>query len=673
MDFMKYNIDFEIFGTIIILVIISFFKLKFDRQTEGEKSFMRLAYIVLIAQVTDMASAVTISIGGPKLALFNLLFDTFFFAVEVYMALFFIEYVLISIYKKLFKKYRVALIVFGSVHTLFLILNMFYGFYFRFDFTTGDYIHEDWYYILYAVPGSLALYALIMLIRHRKKFSTKQWISVVSFVLFSVIGLVLQGTLIPNIYLSFGLVTIAFLMIVFSLETPDYRKLIQTMEELEEAKKDAEEARKEAERANRVKSDFLANMSHEIRTPINSIMGFDEIILRESDDKDIIQYASNIKLSGQTLLALINDILDFSKIESGKMEIIPAIYNLKRLIADLILMVTPRAEEKGLKIRCEIDGMLPSLLRGDDVRLRQIITNLLTNAVKYTQEGEVALCMYLVEEIGGAEESGDDPSAEGLKAGSASQSPYLGESRADTRKAKIKVAVMDTGIGIRKEDQKELFSAFKRVDEKKNRNIEGTGLGLAICVSLIELMGSELVLESEYGEGSVFSFILEQEVINETPVGQFDIAKEESLRKVEITQENFTAPDARILVVDDVDMNLLVFKQLLKNSKMNIDTASTGAESLEMIKSGDYDIVFMDHLMPEMDGIETLKKGRDEGIIDTEKLPVIALTANAISGAREMFISEGFSDYLTKPISVKQLIEVLIKYLPKEKVTPAQS
>ena len=635
MDFMKYNIDFEIFGSIIILIIIVFFKLKFDRQTESEKCFMRLAYIVLIAQVTDMASAVTISIGGPKLALFNLLFDTAFFAVEVYMALLFIEYIVVSINKKPVKKYRTALITFGAVHTFFLILNIFFGFYFRFDFTTGEYIHESWYYTLYAVPGLLSAYAIFLLLSNRKKFDTKQWISVSSFVLFAVIGLLLQGTLVPNIYLTFGLVTIAFLMIVFSLETPDYRKLMQTLDELEEARKEAEEARHEAERANRVKSDFLANMSHEIRTPINSILGFDEVILRESNDKDITQYASNIKFSGQTLLTLINDILDFSKLESGNMDLIPVDYDTKRLFTDQLLMVKHRAEEKGLLLKCEIDENLPRMMHGDDVRIRQVITNLLTNAIKYTKKGEVVLSVQL------------------LEAGNP---------------AKIKVSVRDTGVGIREEDQQVLFSAFRRVDEKKNRNIEGTGLGLAICVYILELMNSVLKLKSEYGKGSDFSFILEQDVVDETPVGRLSIAEEETGRKVEITRENFTAPDARILVVDDVELNLTVFMQLLKNSGIVIDTANTGAQSLDMIRSTEYDIVFMDYLMPEMDGIETLKKGIAEGVIDTGKLPVIALTANAISGAKEMFISEGFVDYLTKPIEIKQLMDMLSKYLPEEKV-----
>ncbi|MBR5766353.1 MAG: response regulator, partial [Lachnospiraceae bacterium] len=443
------------------------------------------------------------------------------------------------------------------------------------------------------------------------------------------------GTLVPNIYLTFGLVTIAFLMIVFSLETPDYRKLMQTLDELEEARKEAEEARHEAERANRVKSDFRANMSHEIRTPINSILGFDEVILRESNDKDITQYASNIKFSGQTLLTLINDILDFSKLESGNMDLIPVDYDTKRLFTDQILMVKHRAEEKGLLLKCEIDENLPRMMHGDDVRIRQVITNLLTNAIKYTKKGEVVLSVQL------------------LEAGNP---------------AKIKVSVRDTGVGIREEDQQVLFSAFRRVDEKKNRNIEGTGLGLAICVYILELMNSVLKLKSEYGKGSDFSFILEQDVVDETPVGRLSIAEEETGRKVEITRENFTAPDARILVVDDVELNLTVFMQLLKNSGIVIDTANTGAQSLDMIRSTEYDIVFMDYLMPEMDGIETLKKGIAEGVIDTGKLPVIALTANAISGAKEMFISEGFVDYLTKPIEIKQLLDMLAKYLPEEKV-----
>ncbi|MBR6486897.1 MAG: response regulator, partial [Lachnospiraceae bacterium] len=360
-----------------------------------------------------------------------------------------------------------------------------------------------------------------------------------------------------------------------------------------------------------------------------------EMILRESGEQEVIEYAENIRTAGSTLLGLVNDILDFSKIEAGKMEIIPVDYDLSAIINNLVNMIQARMEKTGLQLKLHFVEKTPRRLNGDEVRIRQVITNLLTNAIKYTKKGEVVLSVQL------------------LEAGNP---------------AKIKVSVRDTGVGIREEDQQVLFSAFRRVDEKKNRNIEGTGLGLAICVYILELMNSVLKLKSEYGKGSDFSFILEQDVVDETPVGRLSIAEEETGRKVEITRENFTAPDARILVVDDVELNLTVFMQLLKNSGIVIDTANTGAQSLDMIRSTEYDIVFMDYLMPEMDGIETLKKGIAEGVIDTGKLPVIALTANAISGAKEMFISEGFVDYLTKPIEIKQLLDMLAKYLPEEKV-----
>ncbi len=632
---MKYNIDFEIIGTMIMIVIIVFFNLKFGGKTESEKCFLKLAYMVFLAQLLDMATAITISIGGPKIAVFNLIFTTIYFASELFMGAFFVEYLIVTAYKKKIKKYSISLMAISIFYSLSLLVNLFFGFYFSFDYVTGDYIHGPLYYALYAVPGLYTLNALILLILIKKKFTLKQWLPVFSFVVFIVAGLILQSTLLPDTYLTFGLVSISFLMIVFSLETPDYRKLIKTMEELELAKKDAEEAKHEAERANHVKGDFLANMSHEIRTPINSILGFDEIILRESNDKDISQYASNIKRSSQALLAIVNDILDFSKIESGKLDIIPVDYSLKSFITDLVLMITPKAAEKGLPIRCDIGEDLPSVIHGDDVRIRQVVINLLTNAVKYTDHGEVTLSVSLVEN---------------------------GET------AKIRFSVKDTGAGIHEEDQKVLFTAFQRVDEKKNRNIEGTGLGLAICVATLSLMNSELELQSEYGKGSEFSFILDQPVVDSSPIGIFNIEDEERKQKVEITRDSFTAPEARLLVVDDVKMNLNVFVHLLKNTKMKIDTALRGQEALDKIRSEQYDIVFMDHLMPEMDGVETLKKGVGEGIINTSKMPVIALTANAITGAKEMFLSEGFVDYLSKPIESKRLAEMIVKYLPDDKI-----
>ncbi|MBR6380371.1 MAG: response regulator [Lachnospiraceae bacterium] len=633
MDFMKYNIDFEIFGSLIMLVILLFFRLKFDRKTESEKSFVRLGYVITISQLLDMASAITISIGGPKMAVFNLLFTTGFFLSEILLGLAFLDYIFIAAYGKPSHKLRRYMIVFCAVYLVTLVLNLFLGFYFRFDFATGEYIHEKLYYVMYWVPSLLIVQAVIFILRHRKNFDLRQWLSVLSFVILVVVGLALQGTVIPEIYISFGLVTLSYLMIVFSIETPDYKKLIRTMDALEEARREAEGAKKEAERASHAKGEFLASMSHEIRTPLNAILGFDELILRENTGGEILQYASNIKRSGQTLLSLINDILDFSKIESGKMEILPVEYEIRHLITDLLLMATPRAEEKGLELRSEIDEALPVRLTGDDVRIRQVITNLLSNAVKYTETGEVLLRVSL-----------------------------------EAPGARIRFSVRDTGVGIRPEDRQKLFDAFQRVDEERNRTIEGTGLGLAISERLLELMGSKLELESTYGAGSEFSFVLEQPVVDATPIGPYSLHEEGESRTVEITRENFTAPDVKLLVVDDMKLNLTVFVSLLKNTQMTIDTAESGAEALEKMKAGTYDLIFLDHRMPNMDGIETLKNAVAEGLVDTARTPVIALTANAISGAREIYLSEGFTDYLTKPIAIKQLMAMLMKYIPEERV-----
>ncbi len=393
-----------------------------------------------------------------------------------------------------------------------------------------------------------------------------------------------------------------------------------------------------ADTANRKKSVFLANMSHEIRTPINAILGFDEMILRESSEKAILSYAANIKGSGQTLLALINEILDFSKIESGKLEIIPVNYDTAGLINDMLDMIEFRALEKKLAVNCHIDRRLPSKLCGDDIRIREILTNLLTNAVKYTEAGSVTLSIHKLSANGSS--------------------------------VRLHISVSDTGIGVREEDKEHLWDSFQRLDEKHNRGIEGTGLGLAISSKYLELMGSRLQVESTYGQGSDFYFDLEQEIIDPKPIGDFESARKANLKNIDVYRESFEAPEAHILVVDDVDLNQLVIKGLLKNTKIRIDTADSGKEAIEKIRLTHYDLILLDHMMPEMDGIETLAHIRsDERIPETNKnIPVIALTANAISGAQKTYLEHGFSDYLSKPVNPTQLEKLLVEYLPEEKI-----
>ena len=398
-----------------------------------------------------------------------------------------------------------------------------------------------------------------------------------------------------------------------------------------------EEQKRLADDANRAKSSFLANMSHEIRTPINAVLGMDEMIIRESGEKNIRAYAKDIKTAGRTLLSLINDILDFSKIEEGRMEIIPTQYELSSVINDLVNMIRSRAEKKGLKLEVEVDPNVPRILYGDDIRIKQIALNLLTNAVKYTNEGKVTLKV-------GYEDAGEDD-------------------------IMLRFRIEDTGIGIREEDMEKLFSPFSRIEEKRNRSIEGTGLGISIVRQLLKLMDSRLIVDSTYGEGSVFSFEIRQKVIRREPLGDITKRFAEGPDYAESYQELFHAPDARILVVDDTEVNLSVICNLLKQTMVEIDTAISGKEAIASAKDTHYDIIFIDHMMPEMDGIETLHKLQEE--TDLEGTVVIALTANAVSGAREMYIDAGFADYISKPVDGRRLEEMIRKYLPEDKIKSA--
>ncbi|MBO6134064.1 MAG: response regulator [Lachnospiraceae bacterium] len=391
----------------------------------------------------------------------------------------------------------------------------------------------------------------------------------------------------------------------------------------------------DSDASNKAKSAFLANMSHEIRTPINAVLGMDEMILRESREENILSYAKDIQTAGKTLLALINDILDFSKVEEGRMEIIPAEYDLGPMLNDLMNMVNERAVKKGLALSLDLDPNTPYLLFGDEIRIKQCILNLLINAVKYTEKGLVEI--------------------------------QISFSWKDDSNIYLKVRVSDTGIGMKKEDMDKLFAPFSRIEEERNRNIEGTGLGMSITIKLLKLMGSDLIVQSEYGEGSAFSFEVEQRVMSPEPIGSLQshitVTRERGSKD---TERIFKAPGRYVLVVDDNEMNLKVFEGLLKNSEMRIDKAASGEEGMGLINSNKYDMIFLDHKMPGMDGMDVMRKicENPEGL--NRLTPIVALTANAIVGAREMYIAAGFTDFLTKPIQIDKLNELLEKYLPSD-------
>lgn len=394
--------------------------------------------------------------------------------------------------------------------------------------------------------------------------------------------------------------------------------------------------KEEAEYMANVKSAFLANMSHEIRTPINAVLGMNELILREANQKDVLDYAYNIELAGKALLSIVNDILDISKIESGKTELVSGEYNVAASIYNFIEMSRARAEKKGILLKVDIAENLPSKMYGDEMRLKQIYTNILNNAIKYTEKGEITLTLT-------GEEIGDD-------------------------KIFTKATISDTGIGIREEDLDKIFDAFQRVDEEKNQKIEGTGLGMSITKQLVELMGGKIYVESEYGKGSTFHVELVQGIVDRTPIGRIDQAVEQNREIEKHKRAVLLAPEAKLLVVDDNQMNLNVMKGLLKRTEMQVDLVLSGKEALEAVTKTSYDVILMDHMMPEMDGVEALHRLRKLKENQNPQAKVIVLTANAAIGSREEYLKMGFDDYLSKPIEAMNLENMIKKYLPKELV-----
>ncbi len=445
--------------------------------------------------------------------------------------------------------------------------------------------------------------------------------------------------------LSYVIILLVSLVFAAVLSLLTVRPFIRLQEELFEEKV-------HAETANKAKSEFLANMSHEIRTPINAVLGMNEMIIRQQQEvsdlnftnpdaaeealKSIGSYAADVKRAGNNLLAIVNNILDFSKIEEGRMDVVETPYQLCNLLHDLNNMIIFRAGDKGLDFDMDVDRTLPNDLSGDEIRVRQILMNILTNAVKYTDKGSVKLTVK-------------------------------GEKQGDGNII-LSFAVRDTGIGIRPEDMDKVFTKFERLELERNGTIEGTGLGLAITKRLLEAMNGDITVESEYGKGSVFTVIIPQKVLSGMPVGNFrEQFETRSLEKTSYS-ESFRAPMARILAVDDTITNLVVVVNFLKKTEMKVDTASSGAEAIDKARNTTYDVILMDQMMPYMTGTETLHHIRENKDGPSSNAPVICLTADAVIGARERYLEEGYSDYMSKPVDGRALERMIMKFLPKYKI-----
>lgn len=498
---------------------------------------------------------------------------------------------------------------------------------------TGSYSYGPGVMVIYVSVCICAITAATYMVKSRRIIGEKKK-KAIAIALLCELGVGVYQFFNPTCLMSS--IGIALLCIGFYLtvESPDH----VLIELLQDEKKKVEDAREDAVMANNAKGRFLAQMSHEIRTPINAILGMDEMILRESTEANVVEYAEDINAAGQLLLSIVNEILDLSKIESGKMEIVEAQYNLAHMVDDLATMVAVKAQSKELTFKVDMDVSLPAVLCGDDVRIRQILTNLLSNAIKYTKEGTVQLTI-------------------------------TGTIEDDT--IVLLFSVKDTGIGIKEENLLHLFDEYQRIEEGSNRYIEGTGLGLNITMRLLELMGSRLQVESEYGKGSEFFFELRQEIKDTITIEECQ-KKDGRMQASECWKGTFIAPKARFLVVDDNMMNRKVFIKLLKHTKIQIDEAESGFECIEKMKENCYDIVFLDHMMPELDGVETLQRLKEMSDYPSENTPVVALTANAIVGAKKQYINEGFDDFLSKPIIYKDVEELILKFLPQHLVEHTQ-
>ena len=508
---------------------------------------------------------------------------------------------------------------------LTMLLNSWTGWVASYDYFDKEWLHGPLYaWVGYGVPGYFLAYTLIHFIKDLGRIDRRIRVTMYVAVGVSIIFMILQPLInVISIKAAYGC-SFSVYMWFFAVENFDYTRLKELTDSLRKAEQ-------KAQGANLAKSAFLANMSHEIRTPMTAVLGLDEMILQSNDKDEIDEYAKNIQTAGKTLLSLINDILDFSKIESGKMEIIEHQYHLGQLIDEVCLMISIKASQQGLVFKTDVDEDLPDLLFGDDIRLRQILINILNNAVKYTKKGSVRL------------------KVRGL---------------VTFKSLRLILEVSDTGVGIRKENIPNLFNSFERLDEEKHRTVEGTGLGLAIVKNLLALMDGSIKVDSEYGKGSVFTVEIPQKIEGKTTISAYHEQKKQE--KPQHTTR--VAPKAQVLVVDDNSVNLIVASGFLKNTKVNVTTCLSGRECLDLMRNRHFDVIFLDHMMPEMDGVETLEKSRELEVNMNRNTPVVALTANAISGMREKYLHMGFADYVSKPIDSEQLYTVLFRLLPPELV-----
>lgn len=605
-------VSFSICSFIFVLMFIIFYFSKERLNTLDTKMYSYILVTNIIGIMIDVFGYFIFKIYGSE-SFISIMVSKFYLVYYFLWAYFFLLYIFVISFREkseylLQKKFTKTIIILTSLFICLIILIMPIQITYEDNVAYSSGLSVNMVYGLCFIMVGIMLYCLL---RNLKKISTKEYIPLLTFMVLSTFCMIIQKTY-PEITLMLMCHSIVTSLMYFTIENPDVKMV-----------KELEVAKNEAEKANHAKSEFLSSMSHELRTPLNAIVCFSELLeSKEGLDSESKDFAKDIVSASHNLLDLVNGVLDISKIEAGKMELINKEYNSFELFNSLSTMVISRIGDKPIDFKTVIASDIPPVLKGDTGKLKQIILNLLTNAVKYTDKGFIK---YRVECINDYKNN----------------------------QTKLIITVTDTGRGIKKEDIDRLFKKFERLEEDRNTSIEGTGLGLAITESLAELMGGKITVISDYGKGSTFKFVVVEEIVN----------KESNLVVNEQTTLNYeTFEGKKVLVVDDSKLNLKVAENVLKNFKVSTETVTSGLECLSCVKSKKYDIIFMDIMMPNMSGVEVLKKLREEKV----NIPVIALTADAIEGQEEKYISEGFDGYLSKPIDKTKLKVILNKYLKGE-------
>lgn len=602
-------VSFSICSFIFVLMFIIFYFSKERLNTLDTKMYSCILVTNIIGIMIDVFGYFVFKIYGSE-SFISILISKFYLVYYFLWAYFFLLYIFVISFREkteylLQKKFTKPSIILTSIIISFIVLIMPIQITYKDNVAYSSGLSVNMVYGLCFIMVGIMLYCLL---RNLKKISTKEYIPLLTFMVLSTFCMIIQKTY-PEITLMLMCHSIVTSLMYFTIENPDVKMV-----------KELEVAKNEAEKANHAKSEFLSSMSHELRTPLNAIVCFSELLeSKEGLDSESKDFAKDIVSASHNLLDLVNGVLDISKIEAGKMELINKEYNSQELFNSLSTMVIPRIGDKPIDFKTVIASDIPPVLKGDTGKLKQIILNLLTNAVKYTDKGFIK---YRVECINDFKNN----------------------------KTKLIITITDTGRGIKKEDIDRLFKKFERLEEDRNTSIEGTGLGLAITEGLAELMGGKITVISDYGKGSTFKFVVIQEIVN------VEVKEEKS----NITSSDYnTFEGKKALIVDDSKLNLKVAENVLKNFLVTTESVTSGLECLSCVNSKKYDIIFMDIMMPNMSGEEVLRKLRENGV----NTPVIALTADAIEGQEEKYMSEGFDGYISKPINKEKLSYVLNKYL----------